>query len=213
MANRKTQTSVSSERLVQDLEEHGGFTVHNLTGDRPAQGYAVADFGAEKRIPAPGAGVPDVEAYRAEHSEQLAGDRKFFGGWRNTNDGRGPHEADYLDVSTVVGTRREAFAQGQQTAQRAVMDLGSFEESFVPFAPSLPGPKRTGQSRAEFRAAQGQNWELGRQAVEHQLLGRADPSSAREHGAAIADALIERQGLHEQVRGMHPRAQVKRGRA
>ena len=202
---------VSSARLAQDLAEDGGFTVHEATGDRPAAGYAVSDFGAEERIEQPGASVSDIERYRQRESGKLAGPKKFLGGWRNDDEGRG-HEADYLDVSSVVGTRREAFDIGQRNAQRAVMDLGSFEESSVPFPPSIPGPQRTGQTTKEYRADEAQNRELGRSMIENQLHGRQDPSQAKERGAAIADDLISREQLHERVRGKHPRAQVKRGK-
>lgn len=202
---------VSSRRLAQDLATDGGFTVHEETGDRPQVGFAIADFGAEERIPVPGASVSDIERYRQREAARLAGDRKFFGGWRNDDEGRG-HEADYLDVSTVVGSRREAFVQGQQTAQRAVMDLASFAEHSVPFPPGLPGTKRTGMSREKYQRAEAKNRELGRSMIEHQLHGRQDPAQAKERGAAIADALIEREQLHAEVRGRHPRAQVKRGK-
>lgn len=206
---RKQTGRVSSAQLAQDLATDGGFTVHEATGDRPKVGFAIADFGAEERVPAPGASVSDIERYRQRESARLAGDKKFLGGWRNDDEGRG-HEADYLDVSTVVGTRREAFDQGQRTAQRAVMDLATFEEHSVPFKPGLPGPKRTGQKTKEYRADEARNRELGRSMVEHQLHGRQDPTQAKSRGEAIADALIEREGIHTRVRGMNPRA--KRGR-
>jgi hypothetical protein len=200
---------VSSRDLSRELTTEGGFTVHEKTGERPKQGYAVSDFGAEEAFAQPGAGPTDVENYRRTYAEQLAGPRKFFGGWRDTSD-----TTDYLDTSEVVATRREAFSIGHDNAQRAVMDLSNFKEHSVPFKPGLPGSRRTGMAPSEYRAAEGENRELGRRMVENQRFGREATSmdEVQQRGAAIADDLIAREGLHAEVRGRHPRAQVKRGR-
>ncbi|MCA1783594.1 MAG: hypothetical protein LC679_15900 [Intrasporangiaceae bacterium] len=208
MKQQKTSRRVPSERLAEDLATEGGFTVQEETGIRPDQGIAVADFGAERIVRDPGADAGDIERYRQDFADNLAGPRKFLGGWRDPQT-----EADYLDTSEVVGTRREAFHVGQRNAQRAVMDLGTFEEHSVPYSPGLPGPKRTGQTPQEFHKSEAQNRELGRSMIEHQLHGRADPSQAAERGDEIAKAMIARDNLHAEVRGMHPRAQVKRGKS
>lgn len=107
----------------------GGFTYDVRAGERVSAGYAVAvcpEREREQQIDGP-VRFADLLAYALQHAEVLARPGYVMGGWRDARTGRA-----YLDVSVVVGDRREAARLATEYEQLAFFDLGAGREVRMP---------------------------------------------------------------------------------
>jgi len=169
------------------LQDDGGFTFDENRQEFAGSGSYASQWGTEHKVP--DATPLSVDQFRDQNAAHLAQKDKFLGGWRSDD-----HGGDFLDVTTRFNTPGEAQEYGRQNAQFAAFNLDTMKELPIDYgASSLP--KGTPDTlRSEYD-------ELGRSAVDAQQHGRADPSQARERGAAIADKLIQQETL--QKMGQH----------
>ena len=114
-----TEESVHKEIFAQLKEsDGGGYTVHPVTGRKPASGYQVSTvreaemfLGDAKEV------TPDlINKYRNRWRKELAEDSDLhLGGWYNKEDGK-----VYIDLSKRVSSRTEALSLAKKHRQYGV---------------------------------------------------------------------------------------------
>lgn len=115
-----TSSSVS-EQAYQGITQNGGITI-NLQGQQPNAGFA---FSAQKEneqiVPLTQITPEAVDAYIAQHMQQLSEPNRYLGAWV---DG----DQVYLDVSQVEQHQDTAHQMAQGAQQLAYWDIGNARE-------------------------------------------------------------------------------------
>lgn len=123
---RNRLVGVPSADLVHALENDGGFSINERTGQHVGRGWMSAQAGAEEKV-GPEVNHADrigrVEAFRNRHHDTLRSDtgpQTVFGGWRNEAD-----HTDYLDVTTRHHDPVRALRHGRENLQYEVFGLAA----------------------------------------------------------------------------------------
>lgn len=121
-------TGLSAPRLHRALQEGGGFTIHDPSGQVPTSGWVVAlskdtEYTFDMNLP-PERWDEEIRRYRAEHWKELQDPSTFFGGW--VDEGK-----VYLDISQVVDDRDEAVRRARERDQLAIFHLDDFTTYWV----------------------------------------------------------------------------------
>jgi HK97 family phage portal protein len=117
-----------SEKLIYD----GGFTYHPNTNTQPTSGFAVSTYPEKEMIVEWNEEVAtgqmenlrsQLRAYVKKHRQEFIKNGKaHFGGWYDKESGR-----IYFDMSTIVGSAKEADMLSRQHKQEAYFNLETFE--------------------------------------------------------------------------------------
>jgi hypothetical protein len=100
---------------------NGGVTI-NVAGQRPTKGFAFSPYKHAEVVVSQPEFTPDVvDAYIEAHREELENPDNFLGIWIDNG-------SVYIDISTVIDDRSEAYARAPQAGQLAMFDLGSMQE-------------------------------------------------------------------------------------
>lgn len=119
MTRGRGKATKYSELLDRVRQPGGGFTHKILTGHEPVSGFAVSPFrGRELTMPAEKVTVEKLAEYVSKNRDILREKGAYLGGWHNPED-----RQVYLDVSRVVGTKREADDLARRHDQFAYYDL------------------------------------------------------------------------------------------
>ncbi len=129
-----------ADEALRNLKENGGYTLA-LDGGSPQGGYAVAIYpNAERIIPEAEIASGDILQYIDDWADVLKRDaRAHLGGW--VDEGQA-----YLDLSAVVDDLDEAMIIGWENKQKALFDLGTFEDVPVTEEAASEAARRLGKT-------------------------------------------------------------------
>jgi hypothetical protein len=111
--------------LAQELKKNGGFTFDPRKGElHSAGGYAVANPpGSKSVVLNPNQNViQGLQKAVAQNKDLLGQEGMMLGGWKDPDTGK-----HYLEVSHVTPSKEEALDLAKQRNEKAIFDLGTFE--------------------------------------------------------------------------------------